>query len=39
MLDFALIGANIATAVVIYPLVKRQSATVGLGYVTARIVD
>jgi hypothetical protein len=39
MLDFALIGANIATAVVIYPLVKRQSATVGLGYVTARIME
>jgi hypothetical protein len=39
LLDFALIGANIATAVVIYPLVKRQSATVGLGYVTARIME
>ncbi len=34
--EFALIIANIATAVVIYPLVKRQSATVALGYVTAR---
>ena len=37
--EFALIAANIATAVVIYPLVKRQSATVGLGYVTARIME
>ena len=34
-----MIATNIATAVVIYPLVKRQSATVGLGYVTARIME
>ena len=39
VLEFALIIANIATAVVIYPLVKRQSATVALGYVTARIME
>ena len=39
ILEFALIIANIATAVVIYPLVKRQSATVALGYVTARIME
>lgn len=39
ILEFALIAANIATAVVIYPLVKRWSATVGLGYVTARIME
>ena len=37
--EFALIVANIATAVVIYPLVKRQSATFGLGYVSARIME
>ena len=37
--EFALIIANIATAVVIYPLVKRQSATFGLGYVSARIME
>ena len=30
---------NIATAVVIYPLVRRQSETVSLGYVTARIME
>jgi hypothetical protein len=30
---------NIATAVVIYPLVKRQSETVSLGYLTARIME
>jgi hypothetical protein len=39
ILEFGLIATNIATAVVIYPLVKRQSATVGLGYVTARIME
>jgi Domain of unknown function (DUF4386) len=39
ILEFGVIGTNIATAVVIYPLVKRQSATVGLGYVTARIME
>ena len=37
--EFGVIVTNIATAVVIYPLVKRQSATVGLGYVTARIME
>ena len=37
--EFALIVANIATAVVIYPLVKRQSATFALGYVSARIME
>ena len=30
---------NIATAVVIYPLVRRQSETVSLGYVAARIME
>ncbi len=39
LLEFALIAANIATAVVIYPLVRRQSETVSLGYVTARIME
>jgi hypothetical protein len=39
ILEFALIIANIATAVVIYPLVKRQSATLALGYVGARIME
>jgi Domain of unknown function (DUF4386) len=37
--EFSLIIANIATAVVIYPLVKRQSATIALGYVSARIME
>jgi hypothetical protein len=39
ILEFALIIANIATAVVIYPLVRRQSETVSLGYVAARIME
>lgn len=37
--EFLLIVANVATAVVIYPLVKRWSATLGLGYVTARVLE
>lgn len=39
LLEFALIGFNVATAVVIYPLVRRQSETVSLGYVAARIME
>ena len=39
ILEFALIAFNIATAVVIYPLVRRQSETVSLGYVTARLME
>lgn len=39
ILEFLLIGFNIATAVVIYPLLKRLSATLALGYVTARIME
>jgi hypothetical protein len=39
MLEFLLIAFNIATAVVIYPLVRRWSETLSLGYVTARIME
>ena len=39
ILEFGLIVTNIATAVVLYPVVKRQSPTVSLGYVTARIME
>jgi hypothetical protein len=39
ILEFGVIATNIATAVVIYPLVKRWSETVSLGYVTARIME
>ena len=37
--EFLLIIANIGTAVVLYPIVKRQSENVALGYVTARIME
>jgi hypothetical protein len=39
VLEFGVIATNIATAVVIYPIVRRQSEGVALGYVTARIVE
>ena len=39
ILEFGVIVTNIATAVVIYPIVKRQSEGVALGYVTARIME
>ena len=39
VLEFGLIFTQIATAVVIYPLVRRQSETVSLGYVSARIME
>ena len=39
ILEFGVIATNIATAVVLYPIVRRQSETVALGYVTARIVE
>ena len=39
ILEFGVIATNIATAVVIYPIVKRVSERVALGYVTARIME
>jgi hypothetical protein len=39
ILEFGLIFTQIATAVVVYPLVRRQSETVSLGYVAARIME
>jgi hypothetical protein len=39
VLEFGLIVTQIGTAVVIYPLVRRQSGTVSLGYVTARVME
>ncbi|MGZ4772315.1 MAG: DUF4386 domain-containing protein [Ilumatobacteraceae bacterium] len=39
VLEFGLIVTQIGTAVVIYSLVKRQSETVSLGYVSARIME
>ena len=38
-LEVLLIIANIGTAVVLFPILKRQSETLALGYVTARIVE
>jgi hypothetical protein len=39
ILEFLLIVANIGTAVVLYPIVKRQSEGLALGFVTARVVE
>jgi hypothetical protein len=39
LLELLLIIANIGTAVVIYPIVRRQSEELALGYVTARLVE
>jgi hypothetical protein len=38
-LELLLIIANIGTAVVIFPIVKRQSEDLALGYVTARLFE
>jgi hypothetical protein len=38
-LELLLIIANIGTAVVIFPIVKRQSEELALGYVTARVFE
>jgi hypothetical protein len=39
VLEFGLIVTQIGTAVVLYPLVRRQYPTLGLGYVSARIME
>jgi hypothetical protein len=39
ILEFGVIVFNIATAVVLYPVVKRYSAILGLGYVGARVLE
>jgi hypothetical protein len=38
-LELILIIANIGTAVVVYPILKRQNHILSLGYVTARLVE
>jgi hypothetical protein len=39
LLELLLIIANVGTAVVIFPIVRRQNHVLALGYVTARIVE
>jgi hypothetical protein len=39
ILEFGVIATNIATAVVLYPIAKRLSERVAMGYVTARIME
>ena len=39
LLEVILVVANIGTAVVLYPLLKRQNHIVALGYVTARVME
>jgi hypothetical protein len=39
ILEFLLIVTNIGTAVVLYPIVKRQSEGLAMGYVAARVVE
>jgi hypothetical protein len=39
LLEVIVVVANIGTAVMLYPLLKRQNEAVALGYVTARVVE
>src|SRR5918911_973032 len=39
LLELLLIIANIGTAVVIFPIVRRQNEDLALGYVTARLIE
>ena len=38
-LDFLLIIANVGTAVVLYPIARRQNEILAIGYVAARIIE
>jgi Domain of unknown function (DUF4386) len=39
LLELLLIIANVGTAVVVYPILRRQNEILSLGYVTARLVE
>src|SRR5687768_192666 len=39
ILEFGVIATNIATAVFLYPILKRQSEIGAVGYVTARVME
>jgi hypothetical protein len=39
LLEFIVVIANIGTAVVLYPIVKRQNEILALGYVTSRVLE
>ena len=39
LLEFALILANVGTAVVLYPIARRQNKALAIGYVAARIIE
>ena len=39
LLEVILVVANVGTAVVLYPLIKRQNSIVAVGYVAARVVE
>lgn len=39
LLEVILVVANVGTAVVLYPLVKRQNHIIAVGYVTARVLE
>jgi hypothetical protein len=38
-LDFLLVIANVGTAVVLYPIARRQNEALAIGYVAARIIE
>ena len=38
-LELLLIIANVGTAVVLYPIVRRQNEILAIGYVTARVIE